>query len=337
MRQQLIVSPGWLGDIVMAQALLIALKAEDPSTILDVVVPDYYAPIVCRMPEVRQAIALPITHGQLQIAQRYRIARQLRDRYQRAFILPNSFKSALIPFWAKIPKRVGWLGECRWGLLNDVRRLERQRYPRMVDRYIALAFDSTVTKLPHLVPKIPCDPSRQRALLSTWSPEPLKLRPVIALCPGAAFGPAKRWPVHYFGQLAQLCLQAGWAVWLLGSAAEQSLGQAIEQSGGMGCLNLIGQTNLTDMIDWLEMADVVVCNDSGLMHVAAAVQTAVVAIYGASGPAHTPPLISRYQLLVRGLSCQPCGQRMCRYDHYRCLTDIQPTQVWSAIKQQLVV
>lgn len=331
--KHLVVSPAWLGDIIMAQSLLRALKLQNPSIVLDVLVPRYYAPLMQRMPEVNRVIELSLTHGQLHLMARYRMGRVLRGCYQQAFVLPNSWKSALIPFWAQIPKRTGWLGEYRWGLLNDVRGLNKKQYPKMVDRYLALAYPEHTPTLPTLTPVLKCDAIAQSKLLDTWQRDPKK-RPVIALCPGAAFGPAKRWPLEYFSDLAALCLQAGWEVWLFGASAEQAFGTTIEQMAP-DCLNLIGKTTLTDMIDWLGMADVAVCNDSGLMHMAAAVQTAVVAIYGSTAPTHSPPLTSKQQSLVTALPCQPCWQRQCRYHHYRCLTEIKPKAVWHAILQQL--
>lgn len=317
----LVVGPAWVGDMVLAQPLVATLAAAGAT--VHMLAPPATAPVAERMPGVDAVHRLNVPHGRLGLGERRRVGRSFRaHRFERAFVLPNTFKSALVPWFARVPRRTGWLGERRYGVLNDARRLDPERYPRLVERYAALAGG------PCRRPELRADPrgraeARDRLGLGNG-------RPVVALCPGAAFGPAKRWPVGHFAEVAATCIGEGRAVWLFGSAEERPLCDDIA-----GCVpesvNLAGRTDLATAIDLLSAADCVVANDSGLMHVAAALGRPVIALFGSTSPDFTPPLGERAVVLREPQPCSPCFQRTCPLGHLRCLVDLPPARVLGEI------
>ena len=329
----LIVGPAWIGDMVMAQSLFKALRDEEPERRIDVLAPPWTLPLLAHMPEVAGALSLPLGHGELKLAARRRLGRELRRRgYAWAIVLPNSFKSALVPFWAAIPRRTGYLGEARFGLLNDWRRLDRAALPRTVDRFVALGLprDSSApgqTPAPALV----VDRSVVAASLAALGLE-RPTRPLLALCPGAAYGPAKRWPAAHFAALARDHVALGGEAWLMGSAADRAVAAEVQRQAGGPCRDLTGGTDLGQSVALMSLADAVVSNDSGLMHVAAALDRRMVALYGSSSPAMTPPLSERATVLSLELPCSPCYQRRCPLGHLDCLRGIAPEAVRQALE-----
>ena len=311
----------------MAQPLFMRLKQRFPDSRIDVYAPYWVAPVLARMPEVNEIILNPFGHGQLRLFERLRAARKLRAAgYDQAIVLPNSFKSALIPFLAGIPQRTGFVGEKRYGLLNDARPLDALTYPLLVERFALLA------EPPHQTLTRPVPPPRLRGNDKQRDATLLRLhlsslQPIIALCPGAEYGPAKRWPEAYFGQLAQSLHKQGFQIWLIGSAKDQLIGAAVNAASGGVCRNLCGQTTLDEAIDLLSCAASVVSNDSGLMHVAAALNKPLLALYGSSSPAFTPPLSARAHIVSLNLSCSPCFKRECPLGHFQCMMKLTPEHV----------
>jgi len=329
----LIVGPAWVGDMVLAQSLFKVLKQRYPSAEIDVVAPAWTLPLLERMPEVDNPIALDAGHGELALGKRLALGEQLEEReYERAIVLPNSFKSAIVPWAAGARRRTGFLGEFRYVLLNDIRKLDKKALPRTVDRFVALGLEpgeplSATPPLPQLVA------NRQNTLhalgaLSHTMPQV----PVLGLCPGAEYGPSKRWPMQYFAQLAATKLAQGWEVWLFGSNKDAAITQAIDRATGGRCLDLGGRTSLAEAIDLLALTQVVVSNDSGLMHVAAALGRRLIALFGSTDPGHTPPMSAQAKVIYLGLSCSPCFKRDCPLKHHKCLKDIDPKQVLAAIQ-----
>lgn len=316
--------------MVMAQALFKLLKAQDPERFFDVLAPAWSLPIVARMPEIRRGIASETGHGEIGIAKRRRIASALKnEHYERAIVLPRSFKSALIPWFAGIPIRTGFRGESRFGLINDVRAFDAKVLDQTVKRFIALGIGNKqpLPSVPN--PELSTSPERQRALRDALALE--NDRPVVALMPGAEYGPAKCWPLDYFAELATLLDAAGYSVWVMGSDKDAASGQFItEQSPAV---NLCGKTSLEEVIDLLGMCEQAVSNDSGLMHVAAAVGTHVHGVYGSSSPDFTPPLTEKRDLHYLGLECSPCFERECPLGHLNCLRDIRPGPVYARIQR----
>jgi heptosyltransferase-2 len=326
----LIIGPSWVGDTIMAQALFKLLKAQYPALTIDVLAPLWTFSLLERMPEVNQAIPLPMTHGELKLRERYRIACVLRKNcYDQAIILPNSLKSALIPFWAKIPKRTGWAREGRSILLTDARKLNKTKYPRMMEQYLALGLPSAMP-LPTqtFYPEFAISASNQAKALAKYQPI-WRDKPILALCAGAEFGLAKRWPADYYAAVARQKIQEGWDVWLFGSPKDLPVTETIMQLTNGQCSHLAGRLELAETIDLLSLVSGVVSNDSGLMHAAAALKKPLIAIYGATSPAFTPPLSKNAIILQQQLSCQPCFERECPLTHYRCLREIKPEQVLS--------
>lgn len=328
----LVVAPAWVGDAVLAQPLFRLLHARHASLALDVLAPSWTFPVFERMPEVRRAIASPFVHGDLKLAERRRLGRELaREGYDQAVVLPNTFKSALAPFFAGIPRRTGYVGELRWGLLNDARRLDPARLPQMAGRFAALALPpGEELPLPLSVPALQADAAGRRATLKKLALDPA--RPVVVLCPGAEYGPAKRWPAAYFAQLAKKLAAEGWEAWLVGSPNDAAIGAEIEGASGGACRNLCGATTLGEAMDVLASSRLVVSNDSGLMHVAAALGKPVIALYGSSSPAFTPPLSPDATILKLDLPCSPCFERVCPLGHFNCMMQLTPERVCAAAR-----
>jgi heptosyltransferase-2 len=275
------------------------------------------------MPEVNRALTKPIGHGEPALGRRWKMSRALRaDAYSQAILLPNSFKSALIPFFAGIPRRTGWRGEMRYGLLNDLRKLDAGLLPLMVQQFAALGMDKGAVLPAHLPPpRLVVD--TPQALLCQKKFGLSESRPLLALCPGAEFGSAKRWPLEYYAELASTYLQQGWQVVLFGSDKDREVTAAIARIAGdsANCFDLAGKTQLAEAVDMLSLADAVVSNDSGLMHIAAALSRPLVVIYGATSPGFTPPLNENSSIVVNDIDCAPCFQRECPLGHHRCMRD----------------
>jgi len=327
----LVVAPSWIGDTLLAQPLLARLKKKLPGAVIDALAPGWTAPVLRRMPEINEVIEAPFGHGELGLLARWRLGRSLRSRgYDEAIVLPNTFKSALIPFFAGIPLRAGFVGESRYGLLNLTHKLDAKRLPLMAERYAQLA------EKPGVPPARPLPEVRLRVdqanLLVTLNRLGLsRAKPVVAFCPGAEYGPAKRWPARHFAVLARKLAAQGCAVWLFGSEKDSDIGEEILRSSGGAAINLCGRTDLASAIDLLSLAEVVVSNDSGLMHVAAGVGRPVVALYGSSSPEHTPPLSASARVVRTGIECSPCFARECPLGHFKCMNELAPERVMEEI------
>jgi heptosyltransferase-2 len=326
----LIVAPSWVGDAVLSHPLIVRLKEADPDGLIDVLGPPWALPVYRRMPQVAHVHALPFGHGDLRLGERRQFARTL-PRYERALVLPNSFKSALIPWHAGIPLRTGWRGEMRFGLLNDVRVLEEAELPLIVERYAALAQPKgEALRRPLPDPRLEVDPASREAALARHGVDMRK--PVAAFAPGAEYGPAKRWPPRHFAHLARELSSRGFQVWLLGSKKDEAVTAEIQALSGGLCRDFAGKTTLDEAIDLMSMATRVVTNDSGLMHIAAALDRPTAAIFGSSSPAFTPPLSPRAKVISLRLSCSPCFARTCPLGHTNCLETLMPADVLAAIE-----
>lgn len=336
----LIIGPSWVGDMVMAQSLFKTIKQRFSDTCIDVLAPEWSRPLLSRMPEVNHSISMPVGHGQLMLKERYQLGKSLRGKYNQAILLPNSLKSALVPAFANIPLRTGWRGEMRYGLVNDLRKLDKQRYPLMVERFVALAYACNASlprslPYPELVVEEPnIAPLLEQFQLNTD-------RPVLVLCPGAEFGPAKRWPENHYAAVASEKIRQGWQVWVMGSEKDKSVSETIfnslAQSEQPYCRLLAGNTRLGEAIDLMSLAGAVVSNDSGLMHIAAALNRPLVAVYGSTSPGFTPPLGDQVQTVSISVDCGPCFKRECPLqhpsEHMKCLRDLSADQVLQALEQ----
>ncbi len=318
----------------MAQSLFKRLRQLHPATEIHVLAPAWSRPLLERMPEVSKAIDMPLGHGRLELATRWKLGKSLRGRYRQAILLPNSWKSAIIPFAAKIPQRTGWLGEMRYGLLNDARQLDKSWLSMTVQRFVALANDRGIRELPEIVPpRLMVNPDNATAAMGELGLQHDISALLLALCPGAEYGQAKRWPAEHYAALARQHIQEGGQVWLFGSDKDSPVCDEITAIAGEACHNLAGRTSLAQAIDLLSLADLVVSNDSGLMHVAAALDRPLVAIYGSSDPGFTPPLNKQHRILDLGLDCSPCFKRECPLGHLNCLRNITVEQVSAALTE----
>jgi len=361
-RKILIVGPSWVGDMVMAQSLFISLQRAQPTALIDVLAPGWSRPLLARMPQVRKAIELPIKHRELALRKRFNLGVALRhEHYDQVILLPNSFKSALIPLFARIPLRTGWRGEMRGALLNDCRLLDKASLPLMVQRFVALALPAGTLPQPDDCPRpelyIDQDAVQQTlqqmgiadsALMQGreqgWQPsrEPARESTGVqrlVLCPGAEFGDSKQWPASHFADLANKALAADWQVVIVGSANDAGIATSIQQQAQPqwqhNCINLAGRTSLAQVIDVIASATAVVSNDSGLMHIAAALQRPLLALYGSTSADFTPPLADRVKLLASDIECRPCFQRTCPLGHKRCLTELSAEMAWSGVQEVL--
>ena len=295
----LLVAPAWVGDAVMSEPLIRHIAAHDQKPV-DVLAPPWVAPVFERMPGVGRIIPAPFAHGKLDLGARWHLGRQLSDRgYRSAYVLPNSLKSALAVAFAGIPNRIGFTGECRYGFLNHRQRLDKKALPRMVDRFLALGPKTGGTVTVDTIPQLHAAPGAFEGLCHRLGL--VRNERLTVLCPGAEYGPAKRWPESHFAAVARALVDAGWTVWIVGSHKDEAMGAAIHDQSGGAAINLCGRTQLADAIDLLSGADVVVTNDSGLMHVAAALDRPLVALYGSSSPEFTPPL-ARHVAILQHLS-----------------------------------
>ena len=325
----LIIGPSWIGDMVIAQTLFKWLKQISPGCVIDVVAPGWSLPLLSRMPEVRQGIELRVSHGQLGIGARYRVAIRLRgQRYTWSIILPRTFKSALIPWFAGVPRRTGYVGELRYGLLNDIHKLDKERMPLMVQRYLALAGERDeplpLKEMPEPRLNVDEDHARQKCRKLGIDCH----ASIVGLVPGAEYGLAKCWPLQNFAELTKRLNQKGYQVWVFGSSKERPLGEAIiHQAGTRAVTNLCGETTLPEAVDLLSRCQAIVTNDSGLMHVAAASGCKVIALYGSSTPRYTPPLTGRSIVIYHALACSPCFKRECPLGHMNCLRGIPVEEV----------
>jgi heptosyltransferase-2 len=321
--RSLVVAPQWIGDAVMTEPLLRRLHARGEQ--LTVGALPWVAPVYRAMPQVHEVIEFPFAHGGLQLKARRALGRQLHGRFDAAYVLPNSMKSALLPLLAGIPRRVGYLGEARVGLLTHRLKNPKAR-PPMVAYYSALAGEPGVEAD---VPRLRLVADEADRVLHGFD---LQRDGYYVFAPGAEYGPAKRWPPAHYGALA---LQLDAPVVLLGSAKEAALCEEIAAHAPGRCLVLAGKTALDQAFALIAAARCVVSNDSGLMHVAAAFGVRQVALFGSSSPLHTPPLNERAQVLwlkqdphyLPPLDCAPCFQRECPLGHLRCLNDIAPARV----------
>jgi heptosyltransferase-2 len=327
--ETLVVSPSWIGDAVLSHPLLARLKARDPSGAIDVLAPAWASAVYGRMPEVRRTIAFPFGHRVLDLAGRRRFARDL-PRYDRAIVLPGSLKSALVPWFAGIPVRTGWRGEMRYGLLNDMRRLDDAALPLIVERFAALAQPAgEALERPLPQPRLAIDAARRDAAVAKFGLA--GSAPVLALAPGAEYGPAKRWPARHFAAVASAYAARGFRIWLFGSAKDAPVTAEVARLAGVPAADLAGKTSLDEAIDLLSLAGRVVTNDSGLMHVAAALDRPMAAVFGSSSPEYTPPLSAKARVITLRLACSPCFKRECPLGHTNCLEKLEAGQVLAAL------
>ncbi|MFZ2405753.1 MAG: lipopolysaccharide heptosyltransferase II [Methylobacter sp.] len=361
----LAVGPSWVGDMVMAQSLFIALKNTYPDCRIDVLAPSWTLSLLERMPEVSKAIAMPLPRGKFGLMERIKLGLSLRpEGYDQAILLPNTWKSAIPPFFANIPVRTGYVGECRWGLLNDTRKLDKKLLTMTVQRFVALGLPVDAPMPPVCPqPALTISKDRQQAVIDKFklksspaAPVPDRLAAytpsmeiaesvpdrltaytpsmeikILALCPGAEYGPAKRWPTEYYAEVARHKIDQGWQVWLFGSEKDKADAAQINKACSGFCTDFTGRTSLAEAVDLMSLADTVVTNDSGLMHVAAALDKKIIALYGSSDPGFTPPLNDKAQVISLNLECAPCFKRECPLGHTHCLTGITPDRVLDLI------
>ncbi len=334
----LIIGPSWVGDMMMSQSLYRTLKQLDPNNEIDVMAPAWSRALLNKMPEVNQALEMPIGHGEFAFIKRRQIGRSLiANHYDHAIVLPNSFKSALIPFFAKIPKRTGWKGELRYGLLNDIRKLDKSAFPLMVERYVALAYPRdqihSAKNLPQplLWPKLNVEQKEiDEALTSFTIPQD---EPLIGFCPGAEFGPAKRWPDYHYATLADMLVKQNARIIIFGSAKDREVGDQIiaQMVHSDKCINLAGQTKLEQAVGIIAACKAIVTNDSGLMHVAAALDRPLVALYGPSSPEFTPPLSDKAEVIRLITGYHRVRKGDAEQGYHQSLIDIKPDRVFETL------
>lgn len=321
-RAILVIGPRWVGDMVMAQTLFAALAAREPGVAIDVVAPSWATPLLGRMPEVRARIDAPFRPKEFGLGARWRLGRALAGRYDEAYVLPGSWKSALTPFFAGVPVRIGYRKEMRFGLLTRMPPLPAEIKRKTAETYFRLAG----VPGPRRDPKLSVDAANRDRLLAENG---LAAGGYVAFMPGAEYGPAKRWPARHYAALARQLTARGDRVILLGSAKDAEVGAEIVALAP-GVIDLTGATRLEDAIDLLSAARLAVTNDSGLMHVAAAVGTPIVAVYGSTSAENTPPLSPDAEIVTLSLPCSPCHEKVCPLGHLDCLETLTPERVLAA-------
>ncbi|AKC60160.1 lipopolysaccharide heptosyltransferase II [Blochmannia endosymbiont of Polyrhachis (Hedomyrma) turneri] len=306
----LIIAPSWIGDAIMSQTMHRLLVQQDPKIKIDIIASTWNQALFYRMPEIHKVLTLThAKHGSFPIKKYYQYGKLLQksQKYQQSIILPNSFKSALIPFFAGIPKRTGWRGEMRYGIINDMRILHPKNFPLMIERYAALAFKkeniNNTLDLPHPLPLpyLHYNPQELHAISNKFNITDNTTKIRIGICPGAESNQAKRWPIHHYARLILKLINQGYQTILLGSYKEIKIGRSIKNSIPKNlqtyCHNLIGLTSLDEAILLIKKCHAIISNDSGLMHIACALHKPVVALYGPSDPNCTPPLYHHTKII----------------------------------------
>lgn len=320
----LIVGPNWVGDMVMAEPLVAALKRRWPDRAIDLLAPANILPVARRMPGLRSTITLPFSPHRLELRKRVSLGRSLRGRYTEAYVLPGSFISALVPFFARIDTRSGYLREFRYGVVNRIVAMPAGARRRTSEAYLRLSGDVGRPR-----PRLEVDPQSQTQLLQRFG---LRRGAFAALMPGADGGPARRWPPASFAGLARLLQGEGLAVAVLGGPKDHEICATIARLAP-GVVDLGGRTTLDEAIDVVAAARFAVANDTGLIHIAAAVDIPVVGVYGSSSPEENPPLTDAGIVVSHRLSCSPCHQKVCPLGHTLCLVGIAPTEVFAALSR----
>jgi heptosyltransferase-2 len=323
----LIIPQNWLGDIVMSQTLLKRVKSENPNTEIDILVNSTFKSLVERMPEISKAVILDSRHKELGLLKRLNLARRIKGNYDQSIVLSRSIKSALIPYFAKIPIRTGELGESRYILINDLKKFTKEDRRKTAFRYVSMFSKKEEVLDEKYYPSLQSDPENIKILFDKYK---LNLdKKIIIFAPGAAFGPSKMWPVEKFKELGEK-LNKDFFILILGSNNEKNIGDKIVTNKNM--INLCGETTITDAVDLIHISEFCVSNDSGLMHLASATNTKSISIYGATSPELTPPLTINKEIHYRGISCSPCFEKKCKYGHYNCLVEIQADDVFKSFK-----
>jgi heptosyltransferase-2 len=321
----LVVAPARVSELVMAQCLFKALRHQAPQAAIDVLAPARGLPLLSRMSEVRYTIELPAA-----TADRWRLGRSLRGRYRQAIVLPDAWQAAVVPFAAGIGQRTGWRGLVRGSLLNDRRRTDRSRCPTTAHRFAALAAPAGAPLPAIEPPRFEVKVADVQDAMQRLDVRKSAQRRVLALCPGAEFGPARQWPTVHYAELGRQFGQRGWDIWLFGSEADRAITDGVAATCKV-VTNLVGRTTLAQAVDLMSVADAVVSNDSGLMHIAAALDRPLVALYGASDPALAPPMGTRHRVVRLGLTCSPCNKCECPLGTTACLVDLPATDVAAAL------
>jgi heptosyltransferase-2 len=342
MHRILIIAPNWIGDAVMSQPLLASIKADHPLVQIDVLASKWVASIYRACPQVNQVIEANLEHRQLQWKMRKELAKQIQAKqYEASFVLPNSFKSALIPWLAHIPFRIGYRGEMRFGLINcSLNNPSKVNRPPMAQHYLALSSllepKTPLLNLNLANPSLQVTDTAKQSVTLKLGKLGIDQQAIYVLCPGAEYGPSKRWPTEHFETLAKTLMasEANSHIILLGSKGDHALAQNINtQSKDHPHLhNWCGETSLDEAIALISMSKAMVSNDSGLMHIGAALHIPQVAIFGSSDPLHTPPLSDKAKVVWLHLPCSPCHKRDCPLGHLKCLKDILPENVFSIIQ-----
>ena len=341
MHSILIIAPNWIGDAVMTQPLLANLKAQYPESKIDVLASTWVAPIYRACSEIHEVIEAKFEHKQLQWSLRKQLAKKLSiKKYQACFVLPNSLKSAIIPWLADIPFRIGYRGELRFGLINvALDNPSKVNRPPMVEHYLALSQLLSDEKAQSLAnnstPKLNVSTAANLSVQTKLQNAKIDPANIYVMCPGAEYGQTKRWPTSHFAQLAQRLIDNNPTnqIILLGSKGDHALAQEIYSQAKQNTHihNWCGDTSLDEAIALIGMGKAVISNDSGLMHIAAALKIPQVAIFGSSDPAHTPPLSDKAKVIWLNLPCSPCHKRVCPLGHLKCLNDISPEQVFATL------
>ena len=327
----LIVGPAWLGDMVMSQSLVKALVQRYPGAAIDMLAPPATLAVAGFMPEVHHCIEMPFRHGELKLASRRRLGLSLRDRsYQVAYVLPRTLKAAAVAYWANIPVRIGHPRRTGLGLLTEVRRIDKQSIPHQAARFVALMEPNG--RVPTDVPA-PALALEDRAIESSLTRLGLSrpLKPLLILAPGSGNTPTKRWLPRHFADVARVRHEQGWRIWILGAPADRELTAEVNGVSGGVCADLGGRTSLAEAIAISGLADAVVSNDTGTLHVAAALDRPTIAVFGPTDPAFTLPQSSNVKAVRLGLDCSPCFKAECPLGHFGCMRDLTPQSVLAAL------
>lgn len=324
----LIIPQNWLGDVIMSQVLIKKIKYEKSNAKIHILVNSKFKDLANRMNEVDKVLELDCSHKEFGFIKRYKLAKKISNSYDHSIVLSRSIKSSLIPFMANIKKRTGELGECRFILVNDIKKFTKSFRRKTANRYLSMYGNAEISVKKNYYPSLNKNEKNLERLVKKFSINTSKQ--IVIFAPGAAFGPSKMWPQKKFLDLANK-INDNYLILVMGTQEEEKLGGIICENNTQR-LNLCGKTTIVDAIDLMHLSKFCVSNDSGLMHLSAATNTKTISIYGSTSPVYTPPLTENKHIFYKELSCSPCFNKRCKFNHYDCLNNIYAEDVFKSLK-----
>lgn len=324
----LLIGPDTVSHLLCTQALCIQLLAHYPNARIDIVASESLSGLINSIPQIQTHFPLETQNKKLSVKNIFKLVKKLKpEAYQQAIVLTDNYRPALLSWLTRIRSRIGFGSLIRLGLLNDIRTSNAEQYDLLIQRYVSLAYHAhdpdAAQKIP--TPKLEVQDDTVKNTCHRYQLHDHK--PILIICPGSPLGDTHRWPAKYFAAVANVKLDAGWQVWLIGHNSDQPYAAEIQTRTQKPCIDFTGRLNLEETIALLSIGKQVVTNESEWMHIASVLNKPTIAIYGAHHPSLEPPLSKYTKVVSIEIPCKPCNQRQCPDQHYRCLRDILPETI----------